>query len=119
MKINLLDSALGIENILSNSQQEELPKARSLVFSVFKEDGLEELYTSKNYGQQIEEALCPLTGDGEILRPEVFSQNLFSCLEKIKQSESVVNLHNVEEDLEILLENKELLRRYCGLMIGG
>lgn len=119
MKIDLLDSSLGIETFLQSSQQVELPKPQSLVFSAFKEDGLQELYLPKNYGQQVEEALCPQTGDGEMLQPEVFSQSLLHCLEKIKTNENMESLRLVQEDLEILLENKELLRAYCGLMIGG
>ena len=119
MKINLLDSNLGIQKFLETTQETSLPQPRTLVSSAIKEDGLEELYASKNYEQLIEEVLYPQISDSDILRPEIFSQNLFSCTEKMKHVNNDLVKQVVNEDLQILLENQELLRAYCGLMIGG
>ena len=62
----------------------------------------------------MEQALCPDAGDGDILRPEVFSGNLAGCLEALKDSDdpAVRALADGEQ-------NKELLNAYMGLMIGG
>ncbi len=119
MKINLLDSNLGIQNILDFNTEAELPKARSLASSALKEAGLEDLYAPQNYAQVIEEALCPQTGDGDMLRPEIFSKNLSACAEKMQASTDKTVLDALHSDLLPLAENKELLQAYSGLMIGG
>lgn len=119
MKINVLDLNLGIQKFLEPTQETSLPQPRTLVSSAIKDDGLEELYAPKNYKQLIEEVLFPQISDSEILRPEIFSQNLLSCIEKMKYVDNDIIKQVVNEDLQILLENQELLRVYCGLMIEG
>ena len=52
------------------------PEARPLASNVLREAGLEELYSPCNAHHLVEQALCPDAGDGDILRPEVFSGNL-------------------------------------------
>lgn len=119
MKINLLDTNLGIQNVMDFEQAGALPKAENLATSVLYEAGLEDLYAPNNYAQLIEESLSPSTGDGHILRAEVFSQNIGQCLEKMANSDNNVVREAVQQELRPLQENKDLLQAYCGLMIGG
>ncbi len=119
MKINLLDSSLGIQNILEYNGSSALPKAENLAASVLYEAGLEDLYAPKNYAQIIEESLSPSTGDGQLLRPAVFSQTLDQCIGKMQESTDSLVRQTVQEELIPLQENKTLLQAYCGLMIGG
>ena len=67
----------------------------------------------------VEQALCPDAGDGDILRPEVFSGNLAGCLEALKDSDDPAVRALADGELAPLLQNKELLNAYMGLMIGG
>lgn len=81
--------------------------------------GLEELYSPCNAHHLVEQALCPDAGDGDILRPEVFSGNLAGCLEALKDSDDPAVRALADGELAPLLQNKELLNAYMGLMIGG
>lgn len=119
MKINLLDSSLGIQNIMDTESGLSLPKAEDMAASVLYEAGLEDLYAPKNYGQIIEESLSPSTGDGQLLRPAAFTQTLGQCIEKMQQSDNAFVRQTLQDELLPLQENKALLQAYCGLMIGG
>lgn len=119
MKVNLLDSSLGIQNIMDTGTAGALPKAENLAASVLYEAGLEDLYAPKNYAQIIEESLSPSTGDGQLLRPAVFSRNLDQCIGKMQASSDEFVRRTVSAELVPLQENKALLQAYCGLMIGG
>ena len=87
--INLLDPSLGIQAIMESpaAARGGIPEARPLASNVLREAGLEELYSPSNAHRLVEQALCPDAGDGDILRPEVFSGNLAGCLEALKDSE--------------------------------
>lgn len=119
--INLLDPSLGIQAIMESpaAARDGIPEARPLAANVLREAGLEELYSPSNAHRLVEQALCPDAGDGDILRPEVFSGNLAGCLEALKDSEDPAVRALVDGELAPLLQNKELLNAYMGLMIGG
>jgi len=119
--INLLDPSLGIQTIMESpaATRGGIPEARPLASNVLREAGLEELYSPCNAHHLVEQALCPDAGDGDILRPEVFSGNLAGCLEALKDSDDPAVRALVDGELAPLLQNKELLNAYMGLMIGG
>lgn len=119
---NLLDSSLGIQDILDTqrfSENAQLPRARPLAASVLREAGLEELYSPLNAGRLVEHALCPDVGDGELLRPEVFAAHLRECFMTLKDNGNPAVRAFLDTDLRLLLENRDLLQAYAGLMIGG
>ena len=95
------------------------PRGEPLASNVLREAGLEELYSPCNAHHLVEQALCPDAGDGDILRPEVFSGNLAGCLEALKDSDDPAVRALADGELAPLLQNKELLNAYMGLMIGG
>ena len=120
-RINLLDPSLGIQTVMESpvSEQNGIPMARQLAANVLREAGLEELYAPNNAAYLVEQALCPDVGDGDLLRPDVFSSNLGSCVETLKTIDDPNVRRTIREDLVPLLENTELLKAYTGLMIGG
>lgn len=119
--INLLDPSLGIQTIMESPALTRggIPEARQLASNVLREAGLEELYSPSNAHHLVEQALCPDAGDGDILRPDVFSSNLAGCLESLKDSDDPAVRALADSELAPLLQNKELLNAYMGLMIGG
>ncbi len=120
-KINLLDPSLGIQTVMDSpiSGQPGIPAARQMAANVLREAGLEELYAPNNAEHLVEQLLCPDVGDGDLLRPEVFSTNLGACVATLRDSEDPNVRRTIREDLAPLLENTELLKAYTGLMIGG
>lgn len=119
--INLLDPSLGIQDILDPglSASGQLPTARPLASSVLREAGLEELYSVSNAARLVEQTLCPEVGDGELLRPEVFAASLRDCFMILQGSDDPAVQEFLRNDLRLLLENRDLLQAYTGLMIGG
>ena len=105
--INLLDPSLGIQTIMESpaATRGGIPEARPLASNVLREAGLEELYSPCNAHHLVEQALCPDAGDGDILRPEDSDDPAVRAL--------------ADGELAPLLQNKELLNAYMGLMIGG
>lgn len=117
---NLLNPSLGIETVMEPGQSAAgLPQARPLAANVLREAGLEELYAPQSAARLIEQALCPDVGDGELLRPEVFATHLKECFVALQSSDDPVVQNFLNADLRLLLENRELLQAYTGLMIGG
>lgn len=119
--INLLDSSLGIQSVMDSptAHPSGMPTARPLAANVLREAGLEELYSPSNAHHLVEQALCPDAGDGELLRPDVFSANLAGCMDALRDAEDPAVRAFVRDELGPLLQNKELLNAYMGLMIGG
>jgi type III secretion protein X len=119
---NLLDPSLGIQDILDMpglEGNEQLPQPRPLAAGVLRETGLEELYAPLTTSRLVEQALCPDVGDGDLLRPEVFGMHLRECFTILQEHPAPEVRAFVEQDLRLLLENKELLQAYMGLMIAG
>ena len=119
--INLLDPSLGIQSVMDSpaTRPSGMPAARPLAANVLREAGLEELYSPSNAHHLVEQALCPDAGDGELLRPDVFSANLAGCMDALRDAEDPAVRAFVHDELAPLLQNRELLNAYMGLMIGG
>ena len=119
--INLLDPSLGIQTVMDSpvSGRDGIPAARQMAANVLREAGLEELYAPNNAEHLVERALCPDVGDGDLLRPDVFSANLAACAAALRDSDDPGVRRMGRDDLAPLLENVELLKAYTGLMIGG
>ena len=116
---NLLDTSLGIQNVMDMPDIANLPRARELASNALSEPGLEELYAPGNARQLVEQALCPDVGDGSMLNPETFSGTLASCLHELEGSADPAVQEMLSQELKPLLQNGQLLQAYLGLMIGG
>ena len=119
--IDVFNPSLGIQTLMDTPEMtgQHMPQARPLASNMLFQAGLEELYRPSNARSLVEEALCPEVGDGEILCPDVFSDNLGGCLEECETSENPILTELAEKELRPLLENKMLLRAYVNLMMGG
>ncbi len=120
-RINLLDPDLGIQNVLEEpARGASLPQYRQMAANALSEAGLEALYAPSNTARIVEEALCPDVGDGTLVQPAVFSACLARCAEKLSgKSGSPALRELLEKELDPLLENRELLNTYMGLLIKG
>lgn len=117
--LQLLDPNMGIMSVLDSRTIDHMPGARPLASNVMREAGLEELYAPGTASRMLENALCPPMGDGEALRPDVFSANLQGSIEELSKSSDPAIREFVEGELLPLMSNNELLKAYTGLMIGG
>ena len=119
--IDVFNPSLGIQTVMDMPEVagQHMPQARPLASNMLFQAGLEELYRPSNARSLVETALCPEVGDGEMLRPDVFSANLGGCLEKCEASGNPALVELAEKELRPLLENKMLLRAYVNLMMGG
>lgn len=117
--LNLLDPSLGIQNVMNMPEAGQLPQARQLAANVLNSAGLEDLYGAVNARRLVEQALCPDVGDGEMLRPAKFAGLLEGCVKDLAGNTDPAVQELVAKELKPLLENRELLGAYMGLMIGG
>ena len=116
---NFLDPSVGISRILDMPEAKGLPRAREMATNVLREAGLEELYQARNARSAAEDLLVPEVGDGRMLSPEVFSNELVEIVRKCSGSTDPDIRAMVDRELVPLLQNGELLQVYQGLMIGG
>ncbi len=116
---NLLDTSLGIQNVMDMPAPSNLPRARELASNALNEPGLEELYAPGNAWQLVEQSLCPDVGDGSMLNPEVFSGTLETCVHDLEGRPEPAVQEMLSQELKPLLQNGQLLQAYLGLMIGG
>ncbi len=116
---NFLDPSVGISRILDMPEGANLPRAREIATNVLREAGLEELYRARNARSAAEELLVPDVGDGRMLAPEAFSNELVEIVRKCQGSSDPDVRAMVDQELIPLLQNAELLQVYQGLMIGG
>ena len=117
--VNLLDPSIGIQNVIDMPVRSDLPAARELPANAVVETGLDELFAPVNAGVLTERLLCPEVGDGTMLSPEVFAENLRSCADLLRGDDSPEARALVEEELEPLMQNSGLMQAYIGQMIGG
>ncbi len=117
--INLFDSTLGIQNILNETNYDNLPQAKQIAASIIREAGMENIYEAKDFKKLVENLVCPSVGDGEILKPYNFSRALTSLADGLKNTSNYNVQDFLKNDLFPLLENEDLLRTYCGLMVSG
>ncbi len=118
-KINLLDTKLGIQDILSPQNAESMPLARPLPQTSLREAGIEELFNTVTTDKIVERSLTPPTGDGTILTPSVFSDAIVNTLELLKDNKNPDVRSFVHGELMPLMDNKDLMNAYIGLLIGG
>lgn len=85
---NLLNSTIGIQDLLAMPDTPNLPRAKEIASSVLQQTGLENLYNTGNARTAAEALLCPDIGDGRVVTPEIFNAQLVRLYEKLKQSKN-------------------------------
>ncbi|MBQ7606456.1 MAG: type III secretion protein [Desulfovibrionaceae bacterium] len=118
-RINIFDKQLGIQDILAPQSSETMPLARPLPQTSLREAGIDELFASVTTDALIERSLVPATGDGTILTPSVFSDSLANSLELLKDNKNPDIRSFVRGELMPLLDNRDLMQAYIGLLVGG
>ncbi len=118
-EINLFDPKLGIQSIIDSHESERLPVAKPMATAEMYNTPIDSAYNLANIRNLVENAICPQAGDGEILRPDIFSNSLKNCSTILAKSDNDQVHDFLRRDLYPLLENEDLLRTYCNLMLGG
>ncbi len=118
-RLTILDTNLGIQDVLPSLDTQSMPGARPLPQTSIREAGLEALFHATTTSSLLESALTPNVGDGTILTPAIFSETLRSCCSTLKDVKNP-DVHSfVAGELEPLIENEDLLQAYAGLLVGG
>lgn len=120
-RATLLDAQIGIATILDPAPigEQTMPQSRSIAVNTLTTTSMEATYAPQNIETTLEAAICPETGDGELLIPSIFSSNLHQCKKNLLQSNQIEIQNFLQNDLNPLLENEKLLRMYVSLMIEG
>jgi len=116
--IGILDHTQGIQSVMDMPSADRLPAARDTGATPLKEAGLEELYAPSNAQHLVEDILCPDVGDGSLLSPEAFAEQMQSCLNALSSSGDPA-VKGMLAEIRTLQRNGELYQAYMGLMIGG
>ena len=116
---SILNSSVGIQELLQMPPESGLPKAKDLATSMLQQTGLEGLFSANGARTAAEELICPNVGDGTLVSPEVFSNLLESLVKKLKASPNAKVRTMAEKELVPLMQNSMLLSAYRGLMLGG
>lgn len=114
-----MNPSIGIQDLMPMEETNGLPKARELASGMLAESGLDALYGKVNIKTAVENLLCPNVGDGSLVSPEVFNNELERIVEKLRQSDNEKIRAMLEEEILPLMQNGILLSAYRGLMIGG
>ena len=116
--IGILDHSQGIQSVMDMPSLDRLPQARDTGATPLKDAGLDELYAPMNARQLVETLLCPDVGDGSVLSPEAFSEQIQVCLDELASSDDL-SVKTMLAEIRGLQRNGELYQAYMGLMIGG
>jgi type III secretion protein X len=116
--IGILDHSHGIQTVMDMPNLDKLPQARDTGATPLKEAGLDELYAPVNARSYVEKLLCPDVGDGSVLSPEAFADQMESCIAELSGSDDP-NVKGMLQELKNLQRNGTLYQAYVGLMIGG
>ena len=116
---NLLNPSIGIQDLLEMPEAGKLPQAKDLASSLLQASSLESLYAPVNSRTAFESFLCPDVGDGRVVSPEVFSQDLEALVAKLQKSSNPKVKALLNEEILPLMQNGMLLSAYQGLMLGG
>ena len=116
--IGILDHSHGIQTIMDMPNLDKLPQAKDTGATPLKEAGLDELYAPVNARSYVENLLCPDVGDGSVLSPEAFSDQMESCISELSGSDDP-SVKAMLQELKGLQRNGTLYQAYVGLMLGG
>ena len=116
---DILNPKLGVGTLMPSAQDVHLPEIKEIASQKPSEVKLDELYTKNAPHQAVVNAFEPQVSTDEILRPAVFNRCLNSAIERLSTIKDSDVRAFVESDLKALDENRDLLRTYLGLMVGG
>ncbi|MDR1577779.1 MAG: hypothetical protein LBT86_06105 [Deltaproteobacteria bacterium] len=120
IKNELLNLNVGFQDILPPPDKDyHLPTARPLATNVIAESSLASLFQLVSSDWLIDRALSPELSNPDLLRPEIFRDNLKGAFQELANSRNPDVRRFVNNDLEPLMANNEILSIYCGLLVSG
>ena len=109
---------LGLDVPLPPTQEEHLQSARNLVHGGVEQDvRIEELYQKDSFQSGISKAFEFMPEERELLQPFKLQKNLENLSMKLKNSSDANVAEILEKEVTQLLNNNDLLRMYCSLML--
>lgn len=118
-RIDLLNPNVGLGSVMPSPETTHLPEIRQIGSQKPAEVKLDELYTKNAPKAAIIKTFEPAISTDEILQPAVFNRNLNSAIETLSVVKDADVRTFVQEDLYPLAENRDLLRSYLNMMVGG
>ena len=101
MSIEVLNANTGLSSVLPTANEvPHLPNSDTYVVGLVESKSLDNLFLHKEQDKLLEKSLTP-----KLSRPEQLEPSSINLL--------------LNEDLKPMLENKELLKAYMDMMIGG
>ncbi|MDR2366681.1 MAG: hypothetical protein LBF58_01005 [Deltaproteobacteria bacterium] len=120
MAIDILNPNVGLQGVLEATfEQPSLPEAKPFSNNVVNETGLGKHFDLNGSAQFIDRALVPMGVDEELLRPQIFKQNLAKAFEALKSSRKPEFRRFARDDLAPIMEDDELYNLYSSLLIGS
>lgn len=116
---SLLTPSLGIADLLPMRDTVSLPEIKDLATNSLQSSSLEQLYRSVNARSAEEALLCPELGDGAVVTPEIFDEDLRALVKKLEKSRNPKVRALLRDEILPLMENNMLLSAYRNLMLGG
>lgn len=117
MASDIFNVGLGLDTPLPPMADDHLPAASNIVHGISQDVKVEELYVKDAFQNRVSEPFDFEPENRELLQPFKLQQSLDSLSDKLKN----VNDSDVSEflrnDVAQLLNNNELLRMYCSLML--
>ncbi|MCF0253398.1 MAG: type III secretion protein [Duodenibacillus sp.] len=115
----LLNTSIGIGELMAPPDAGKLPDARELASSVLQETSLESLYGEGNAKTACEAFLCPKVSDVSLLAPEAFAGQMRSLVAKLEGSDNPKIKALLANEIMPLMQNGMLFDAYRGLMLGS
>ena len=117
--VNLLNPNIGLGSVLPSPTADHLPKIEQIVVQKESEVKLNELYQGNFFASTALKGLEPKLESNEILQPTNLNRALNGAFETMKGVKDADVRRFIREDLGPLMENKELLNVYLGMMVEG
>ena len=111
--VNILNSNIGLGSVMNLPESEHLPQVEQIVVQNETEVKLDELYKGNSF------SAIALQGLDDILQPANLNRSLNSIFERMQGIKDADVRRFLREDLSPLMENRELLKAYLGMMVEG
>ena len=117
--VNLLNSNIGLGSVMNLPESEHLPQVEQIVVQNETEVKLDELYKGNSFSAIALQGLEPKLSSNDILQPANLNRSLNSIFERMQGIKDADVRRFLREDLSPLMENRELLKAYLGMMVEG
>ena len=115
-QINLLNNHIGVSSVLPSANDAHLPELKELSTAKTGTVKLDDLYRGESFNEGIDTSLIPKVGHEELLQPKNFNSAIKRAYEKMSTVKDSDVRHFVREDMQPLMDNRELLNAYLGMM---